>query len=218
MEYVQFLRKLRADDLTPVEAMARLPEWGKADDDTKHLTIWDEWDQIDWSKDAEMVAGWFAEGLKELGKVPDVDMVGIGLGDCPEVFSMDGYRFSSGQEKIGELIEMLRMEDEEPWVDELDWDNIEELAYEATKELPSGWWDWYMKCTRSGASKTRVNADLFYILWEVLANQTVTHVLRHGNLDFASIVGDRAKVPIIIGFEDAQWYIGSLIPEGWQEP
>lgn len=48
--------------------------------------------------------------------------------------------------------------------------------------------------------------------------RTMHYVLRHGTLDIAGIVGSRTKIPVMIGFEEAQRYIGSLTPEGWQEP
>lgn len=216
--FIEFQKKLRAEDLTLAQAMARVPEWARTDDDLKHLAVWEEFPQMDLSKDSEMVADWFTEALKNLKKAPDVDMVNIALGESPEIFSVAGYKYTGGQAKIDELIELLRIPGE-GWMDAIDWDDIEVLIYKKTKKLPSGWYDWYEKYSMSDKPKVdRVNSDFFYILWGILANQTVDHVLRHGGLDIAGIVGNRTKVPVMIGFEEAEWYIGSLTPEGWQDP
>ncbi len=214
----EFEKELLADDVAPAEAMAKLPEWAKTQDDMKALTIWDEFPQIDWSKDAEMVTEWFTTAIQKLGEASDVDLVGIHLGDAPEIFGVDGYKFSGGQEKIDDLIEMLQAEDDEEWVDEIDWDEVAELSYKKTEKLPSGLWKWYMDATESDDSSEFMDSECVYAMWDVLAILTVAHVLRHGGLDFAAIVGDRTKIPIAMGYENSAQYSGALTPLGWLEP
>lgn len=213
-------KEVLTEDIPPAEAMARMPEWANTQEDLKAAAIWGKFPQIDWSEDAKLVQDWFTNAMQELAETPDVDLAGIRLGDSPEIFEVDGYRFSGGQGKIDELITMLLDRENEPWVDEVDWDNVEELACENTADLPSGIWQYYEEVTESDDSADDVDAgaESVYAIWYMLAAVSVTNLLRHGNLTFADIVGDRAKVCLMIGYEDAQSYFGSLTSEGWQEP
>lgn len=184
--------------------MAALAALARRRSPYRDSSIWDEVATIDWSRDAAKLRRWILSGLKALANRRDVALVGIDLGDCPEIFNMRGWKAADGarfSKRVGAFLDTESV----AWGDESD------LCYERTDSLPGRIWKAFPLCDQS----PRIDIESGYLLWFGFAAFVLAETLRSGDVDYERIIGERAQIPLFLGFEELFLAVGALCRDGW---
>ncbi len=210
-----FLGKCVKEELSPADMIAGLCAWGKScGDDTATLTIWDQLPSVDFSQDYAAIDQWTTQALSKLANNEKLDILDIRLAEEPEAFGVYALPLSKGQGAVAAFVKKHAKHD--GWDDYVDWEGEEELVYKTLQEMPGKLWHDIYTMIYSAYDNVWLDAEAAWAIWGAFTRHAVAKTLRSGKIDIAATLGSRTHVPICIGSEDEEGYMGILTSQGWK--
>lgn len=193
------------------KGMTRVARLARKDERSRGAALWKETKDFDWHPAVERIADWTTTVLKKLAKAPHVDFVQFQTGESPEIFAAQGWALENGHDAIPDLLAMLRDRPLDEGYDRLLRNrDMQDFLYKPTRSLPGRMW----KLSPFGDAEPEVNFYAASTIWDAVTRLGIARALRRDTLNYPRLVGPRARIPMIIGYEEYH-FIGCLTPGGW---